>query len=200
EPSLLIGNSLGGALVLATSILVPEAVRGVLGLSPAGAPLSERDKRDLKLTFRGGRAGGMELGRRLYHRPPLALALVAKDLGAHFGGAQVQSLLDEAPEASPLLAKEALRKLQMPALVIWGASDRVLPLSSVDYFRAALGPERVELWELTGHIAQVEHPGRVAGRVARFLDEIRDAECKRTMLPQKATDTSRAADSTKERA
>jgi pimeloyl-ACP methyl ester carboxylesterase len=172
EPSVLIGNSLGGALALGSAIFLPERVLGVIGLSPAGAPLRPVDRDELKATFRSGHAGGMELGRRLYHRPPLGLALLARDLGLHFGGPQIQALLDEAPPGNPLLPLEELSRLTMPRLVVWGASDRVLPRASVDFFREALGPTHVEVWEETGHVAQMEHPVRVAQRVARFLKEV----------------------------
>lgn len=176
EPAILIGNSLGGALALGTAIFVPEAVAGVIGLSPAGAPLRPVDRDELKSTFRSGHAGGMELGRRLYHRPPLGLALLARDLGLHFGGPQIQALLDEAPPGNALLPAEELSQLAMPRLVVWGASDRVLPRASVEFFREALGHERVEVWEETGHVAQMEHPGRVAQRVKRFLEELQAPE------------------------
>lgn len=176
EPSVLLGNSLGGALALATAIFVPEAVAGVIALSPAGAPLLRVDRDELKATFHSGHAGGMELGRRLYHRPPLGLPLLARDLGLHFGGPQIQALLDEAPPGNALLPAEELSRLAMPRLVVWGASDRVLPRASVEFFREALGTERVEVWEKTGHVAQMEHPARVAQRVARFIEEVRALE------------------------
>lgn len=178
EPAVLVGNSLGGALSLATAVLLPDAVAGVVGLSPAGAPLSEHDRGELRQAFRNGAEGGRELGRRLYHKPPRSLPLLAKGLGRHFGAPQVQALLDEAPDDGPVLPADELRQLAPPALVIWGASDRVLPRASVDYFRAALGDARVELWEETGHVAQMEQPVRVARRLARFLDEVR-AEAQR---------------------
>lgn len=97
--------------------------------------------------------------RRLARTPGfLAAALTA--LRAHAGpGGQREMLLDP------------LAQLPMPALVLWGASDAVVPAR-----QAREAATRIENGALSiildcGHLPQVEHPERFAATLGTFLEE-----------------------------
>ena len=171
DPALLVGNSLGGALCLHAAALLPELVAGVVGLSPAGAPLSAAERAGLLRAFGSSLP---QMARRLYHRPPRALWLFSRDLERLWGSPPVQHVLSEMPpDSAPGLAPELLRKLACPALVLWGDSDGILPSSSIAWFRANLGEGTVELIERCGHVPQLERPEVVGPRIARFAAGLR---------------------------
>ena len=172
EPMLLVGNSLGGALVLGAALLWPDKIAGVVGLAPAGAPFSEAESAEVRTVFRGGAASGGDLGRRLFHAPPFAVRLVASGLGAHIGEPAVQHIVSNIHAGEQGLPAAELRALRVPALVLWGDGDRVLPPSGADYFRSVLPPGSVEILERCGHLPQIEKSGLVLARLEKFIAEL----------------------------
>jgi pimeloyl-ACP methyl ester carboxylesterase len=177
EPALLVGNSLGGGLVLGAAVLWPERVRGVVGLAPAGAPFSEAEAAEVRAVFRGGAPSGAELGRRLFAAPPWGLRLFSRGLGEHIGKEEVQHIVGRILAGEQGLPLEDLRGLRVPALVLWGEGEAVLPRSGLDYFRRALPPGSVELVPRCGHLPQIEQPRLVLARLEKFIAN----------LPAKAT-------------
>ena len=173
EPAVLVGSSLGGAISLYTAAALPRSVRGVVGLNPAGAPLAGADRAAVLLAFKGGSAqAALEMNRRLYLRPPRLGWLFARDLGRHWASAPVQKFVSEMGEDLPGIDPKLLGSIEKPVLILWGDQDRILPLSSVDYFRAHLRNGAVELVPASGHLPMVEQRGQVAARIVRFLEEV----------------------------
>jgi pimeloyl-ACP methyl ester carboxylesterase len=174
EPALLVGNSLGGALTLNALVQRPEAVLGWVGLSPAGAPLDEHDRGDLRRHFSGGDTrAARELQSRLWHKMPGAAWLVLRDFGRYWRIPEIQAMVAEVLSAQVELGLEKLRNKPKPALVLWGQSDRLLPWKSVDFFRGHLGEAAVEIVPRCGHLPQLERPRVVAARVKRFIEELK---------------------------
>lgn len=170
ERAVLVGSSLGGALGLAVAGTSPELVAAVVGLNPAGAPLLGGERDAVLHAFRGGSArAALEMNRRLYHRPSPLGWLFARDLGRHWASAPVQQFVAELRGEVPALA---LAAVEQPVLVLWGENDRLLPASSVEYFRGSLRRGEVEVIPCCGHLPMVEQSARVGARIARFLREL----------------------------
>ena len=173
EPAVLIGSSLGGALSLFTAAALPEKVLGVIGLNPAGAPLAGADREAVLQAFRGGTPeAAMEMNRRLYRKPPRLGWLFARDLGRHWASAPVQQFVAELSSDMPGIEPAMLARIQQPVLILWGEADRILPASSVEYFRAHLKKGSVEIVAASGHLPMVEQSALVAERVTRFLHDV----------------------------
>lgn len=175
-PVALVGNSLGGALALFTAHHRPDLVRGVVGLNPAGAEISDEAMRALPREFKDARAGAAVLARLLFHRTPVLFWLIARDLARHWqaqaGGRQgvVQRILDDARAGTDRsLGADVLTGVAAPVLILWGAEDRLLPRSSVEDFRRRLPGAVIELIPDCGHVPQVERPAHTRRRVAGFL-------------------------------
>jgi pimeloyl-ACP methyl ester carboxylesterase len=66
---------------------------------------------------------------------------------------------------------EHLRKLDRPALVIWGGDEPYLPPEQAELQRGAFPSARVEVLEGHGHWVFWEDPERVAGLAVPFLRE-----------------------------
>ncbi len=96
---------------------------------------------------------------RLGQQPGFLEALIASLRAVVDLEGQREVLLDE------------LTQLQMPTLVVWGASDRVFPASQAREAVARLRYGALELIPDCGHLPQVERPELFVEAVSRFLDE-----------------------------
>lgn len=67
--------------------------------------------------------------------------------------------------------RRRLARATMPALILWGAQDRLFPPAHAHAYAASLPDARVVVVPGAGHDAYVETPDRFAREVARFLGE-----------------------------
>jgi pimeloyl-ACP methyl ester carboxylesterase len=75
----------------------------------------------------------------------------------------------ESTTLDDLPAPEELGALRMPVLLLWGRSERIMPSSSLDYFRRHLPPQTlVEEPSGFGHCPHFDDPARLARRVLEF--------------------------------
>jgi pimeloyl-ACP methyl ester carboxylesterase len=81
----------------------------------------------------------------------------------------VLKLYRATPESTLASPAAALRRLDRPALVIWGTKDAYLPTEQAERQRQAFPSAQVELLEGHGHWVMLEDPGRVASLVILFL-------------------------------
>jgi pimeloyl-ACP methyl ester carboxylesterase len=160
EPPVVIGNSMGGALVLETAVRRPET-RGVGLLSPAGAPLGVEGLHALRNTFSlQNRHDGARMLGQMLHRAPPGSWLLGSAFRENFDTAVVRHVV-AAANAEESLSPAALGRLTMPITLVWGASEKILPLRGLDFFRAHLPAHaRIEVFERCGHVPMIEQPGR----------------------------------------
>ncbi len=169
EPAVVCGNSLGGAVALQYAIARPSRVRALSLLSPAGARLTDAELDALRASFAlTTRADAVRFLARVYHQAPWFSSMLAHELIAHFDRPAVRDLLaaasnDHAPTA------EALASLPMPVLLLWGRSERLLPPSCLEWFRAHLPKHAsIEEPEGFGHTPHLDSPREVARRLEAF--------------------------------
>lgn len=172
-PVWLVGNSLGGALVLRLAIAHPTKVRGVVLTSPAGAPLSDAELECLLARFRlSDVAHARRFFERLYHRPPPLLTAIAWDFRRLVRAPHLIELMEALPEAASF-SREELAGLKPPIQLLWGESDRLLPRTALDFFRAALpATTGFEALSGVGHSPHVETPRAFARSVVAFAHDV----------------------------
>jgi pimeloyl-ACP methyl ester carboxylesterase len=59
----------------------------------------------------------------------------------------------------------------LPALIIWGARDPIIPVSHGERAHAAMPGSRLEIFDGVGHIPQLEAPARFVAVLERFLTQ-----------------------------
>lgn len=61
--------------------------------------------------------------------------------------------------------EQVLGEVEVPALVIWGAEDRVVPVTCAQQYARSLANARVELIPEAGHFVEMEEPEKVANLI-----------------------------------
>jgi len=167
-----VGHSLGGAVVLAEALHRPERFASAVVIAGAG----------LGPEINAGYVTGfVDAESRRELRPVLALLFSNEGLVTRRLTEDVLRFkrLDGATEALRSIAaalfpdgrqaidlSSDLDRLAVPLLGIWGAEDRILPVSQAQ----ALAPvARVEVIERVGHMPQMEAPAAVNDLVEEFI-------------------------------
>lgn len=65
--------------------------------------------------------------------------------------------------------RERLGEIEMPTMIVWGQSDRVIPLSAALSYHRRIPHSRLEIFERTGHVPQLERPLRFNALLDDFL-------------------------------
>jgi pimeloyl-ACP methyl ester carboxylesterase len=67
--------------------------------------------------------------------------------------------------------RERLGTIEMPTMIVWGQSDRVIPMAAALSYHRRIPHSRLEIFERTGHVPQLERPARFNLLLEEFLDE-----------------------------
>jgi pimeloyl-ACP methyl ester carboxylesterase len=160
-----IGNSIGGWICAEMAVLgSPRIARIILvdavGIEVAGHPVADF----FSLTMD-------QVADLSYHKPdafrinvatlpPAQLAVMAGNraaLAAYAGTSMVDPTL-----------RARLESVRVPALVVWGESDRIADPDYGRAFAGAIRSSRFELLSETGHVPQVESPQRLLSAIEAF--------------------------------
>jgi pimeloyl-ACP methyl ester carboxylesterase len=169
-PSVLAGNSMGGFAAIRYASRRPERVRGLVLISPGGAPGPAEHLTSVKQHFRmDARADAAAFVRRIHHRAPWYTPLIAGEVQRDFARPALQGFLDHISE-SHLLKPGDLARLTVPITLVWGQSERLLLDAHRDFFRAHL-PAHAEIDTPPnfGHCPHLEVPREVADRITRLV-------------------------------
>lgn len=174
RPALLVGNSMGGWIAGRLGELHPDLARGVVLVDPGGAALGGRpswerfvatvavpDLRTVRLIYR-----------QMFGRVPLALYLGQRSFQEMFLRDSVRQFVQAASE-DDFFTAEDLRRLPVPAALVWGQRDTFLPPGSFEFFRDNLPGAELLLLRGCGHLPQRERPRALARFVARFAAGLR---------------------------
>jgi len=171
----LVGHSMGGAVAVEYALAYPERTASLTLIASAGlGPEIDSDyvegfitasrRKDIKPHLEKLFADPSVLGRRLIED-----ILQFKRLD----GVE-QSLRRIAAQFCPggrqaVVFRDRLRELQTPTLVIWGAKDRILPVSQA---QALQGPVQTQILPDAGHMVQMEAAPKVNRLIQSFWDTV----------------------------
>jgi pimeloyl-ACP methyl ester carboxylesterase len=163
----LAGFSLGGWIAAEFAIRQPQRVRRLVLVAPAGlvvpaapAPgLFEIAPQDLPAYLAHDPAAALR------HFPQAPDPAFDARLGREVTG--FAKLIRNDPQGNPKLG-HWLHRLRMPALVLWGAQDRLRPTAQAQAWMAALPDGHLQLVPATGHLVFEETP-TASNHVVEFL-------------------------------
>jgi pimeloyl-ACP methyl ester carboxylesterase len=176
QPAILVGNSLGGATALHYAQLQPHRIHGLFLTSPGGAPCDAETAAFLRAAFtlRTIAEARAFVERVHARRPALApvLARIMRERGASPAVADILRTLD-----CEHVTAEALARLSMPVMLVWGRSERLLPRHALDYFRTHLPPHATIVEpDGFGHCPHLDDPVRLARTITAFARSTRSAQ------------------------
>jgi len=184
----LVGNSMGGRIVLEMGLTAPERVRSIAALCPAVAfvkrdfhPLVRLLRPELGLLPHKLRRGMVE--RQLWSMfcdpdalDPSVADIVVDEFQRHYGsaGARVafyasarNIYLDEPFGDGGFYPR--LAGLKPPALFVWGTHDKLIPAGLRHHVAEALPRAEQIVLDGCGHVPQVERPEQTAGMLRRLF-------------------------------
>ena len=185
-PAVFVGHSLGAVIALRLAMRVPEAVRGLVLAGAAGIASTTRWAEFWITTF-----GYLKLGRKLApHRERFARRRLLRYVPfGYWGASDPPALSEQAVEgflAGPALHTDTisagralvrddpridLERVRCPALVLWGARDRQVPVDDAFEYARRLGAPLRTIADC-GHLLVGERPGACADAIGAFLDRI----------------------------
>ena len=185
-----VGNSMGGFVSTELAIAFPERVERLVLVSAAGiSTYRHRDVERVEPYLRrvapivaaytgwtasrsdwvARRAGlrNMTLGLVTRHPGRLPAALAAEQLRGAGKPGFMQAL--KANIDYPI--SERLPEIACPTLIVWGAQDKVIPVSDASVFEELIPDSRKVIFEDTGHVAMIERPASFNKLLGEFLAE-----------------------------
>ncbi|MGH3949019.1 MAG: alpha/beta fold hydrolase [Pseudonocardiaceae bacterium] len=203
-PVHLLGNSMGGAIAALLAAHRPDLVRTLTLISPAMPDLRPDPRRlsDPRMALAFLPVVGPRVRRRLAMLTPRERAQQVIDLCFADPSSFPQQRLDELAEehgarmeltwATPALARSTMQifrtwvtpgvgslwsslpKISAPALVVWGAEDKVVSARKAERTARLLPRGRLMVMPRTGHVAQMERPADVAKAVLGMWHAVED--------------------------
>ncbi|HVP62508.1 MAG TPA: alpha/beta fold hydrolase [Myxococcaceae bacterium] len=172
-PAFVVGNSLGGALSVILAAVHPEDVAALGLVAPAGGQMTPESMAELMRTLDvRTTADAVRLTRRLFHRAPLLAILFAPEMKKMHATPAVRALRTHAQERHSI-PPALVAGVRAPTLLLWGASEKLLPREQLDWYRAHLpSGARVEVVPGFGHVPQMERPRELVQRLRGFAEEI----------------------------
>jgi pimeloyl-ACP methyl ester carboxylesterase len=167
-PAIVVGSSMGGAIGLTLALQRPELVRGlVLVGSAASMHVSARIlaalQRDEDYPETTRWLAGMELA------PGTDPRVVAKN-ASHIERVPRAVTLGDFSSCNAFDLEDRLGEIVVPALVVVGVHDGMLPLPRSEQLVAGLLNAELLVLERAGHLPMIERPRALAAAIARFAD------------------------------
>jgi pimeloyl-ACP methyl ester carboxylesterase len=180
----LIGNSMGGFIASEAVIELPGRFEHLVLVSAAGITYARARNEPAAMLGRVAQMSGPVLARfnRLGLVRPRARYVAFRGLFRYpdrlrpeLLWEQVEPALRSPGTADALRAlfgydiRERLPEIQVPTLLVWGFNDRIVPVQAALSYRRRIPGSRLEIFERTGHLPQLERPARFNALVDEFL-------------------------------
>jgi len=179
EKVTLVGCSFGGWLAAELAISHGHRLARLILVDPVGIKVGGREERDITHLFNTHPA---EMARRAWHDPARQQpGLLGLGWQQHIPAMSDEELVRMArgwdalcvyawrPHLyNPRLARW-LRRISVPTLLLWGASDGIVAPGYAEAYRDLIPGARLQFIVDAGHHPDLEQPGAVVEQVRRFL-------------------------------
>ncbi len=181
----LVGNSMGGFVTTEAVNEEPQRYERLVLVSAAGVSLSEAKGRRFEAVARTIKAAAplllngdrpiwlnRPLGRRAAFgwvirtpeklRPELLKEQVKPGLNSEGFVAALASMVGYD-------TRDRLPEIEIPTLIVWGLSDRIVPIEAALRYHRLIPRSRLEIFERTAHVPMIERPLRFNALMDDFL-------------------------------
>jgi len=168
EPVILVGHSLGGAVVLSVALESPQALRAIalvgtgakLRVHPQILSLIDEDfKKAVELILSWAFAG--EPSEEIYRRAYEQMVRNGQE-----------TLRRDFKTCDAFNAMDRLGEVSVPALVVCGGDDKLTPVKYSEYLRDNIPEASLEVIEGAGHMVMLERPDELNKILASFAEEL----------------------------
>lgn len=169
QPAILVGNSMGAWVAFLYAFRHPGRVARIVAVD--GGPL-QGESSDIPLTPKN-----REQARRLISvlrdpsSPPIPDWVLDDVIRNARDGAMGRLLADPQTFVTHLLDESQLHGMTTPVDLLWGESDKLMPVSYAQRLQAALPAARLTLVPHCGHVPQVECPERFLQALQEVLQK-----------------------------
>lgn len=177
----LVGNSLGGYVAWATTVLHPERVARLVLVDAGGYPYQSRS---VPLGFRIARTPVLrDLMREVLPRSVIESSvrniygdpgkvtpeLVDRYFDLTTRAGNRQALGERFAQTQPGELARRVPEIKAPTLIIWGGRDRLIPPDQGDRFHKEISGSQLKVFEALGHVPQEEDPAATVAAFREFL-------------------------------
>jgi pimeloyl-ACP methyl ester carboxylesterase len=164
----LVGLGLGGWIAAEMATMAPQAFRrlvlvGAMGVQPTDGEILDQS---LVNYIEYARAGfhDQQSFDKIYGAVPSTDQLETWDINR-----EMTFRIAWKPYLYSQTLPHLLGTVRAPALVVWGAEDRIVPLSCGRRYVQALPQARLEAIDACGHCVEMERPAELVGLIERFV-------------------------------
>ncbi len=180
------GNSMGGKHALAFAAAYPEKVTGLILVDASGGPIvrnpDDEDSGNIGFTIArtpiinsiAEQITPRSLIEQSLEQSVSVKAIVTDEMVdrywelLRYPGNRRATMKRFASEYDPLSEGE-IAAIDVPALIIWGAEDRLIPLSAGEWLDKTIPNSELVVFQSVGHLPQKEIPDETAAAVRGWL-------------------------------
>ncbi len=182
----LVGNSMGGFVSTEAVIEEPSRFEKLVLVSAAGISFAEAQGRRIEASvslfeaataFMAGprriwlnrdRGRQFAFGRIFHYPNRVRPELLAEQMEP---GIRAPGFADAIRAIGGYDTRPRLPEIEIPTLVVWGLNDHVVPVEAAIGYHRLIPESRLELFERTGHVPQMERPARFNRLLDDFLTD-----------------------------
>lgn len=167
--AILMGSSFGGWLAAEIAVRCHDAFSHLVLIDALGVKIGGREDRDIADMFAISQE---ELTQRAYHSPQARRrdysAMTDAERLAIARSREAYTYFGWKPYMHNPSLRRWLRRIRIPTLVIWGASDGIVSADYGGRYAAEIPGARFEVVSQAGHYPHVERPDEVVALVREF--------------------------------
>ena len=172
EKVALVGMSFGGWLAAELAVACSHRVDKLVLVDALGIKVSDRETPDILDVFN---SSPRDVQRRSWHDAeawtPKFDAMSDDELVVRHRNWEALCLYGWHPYMHNPRLRRWLRRIAVPTLVLWGASDRIVAPAYGRAYADSIPGSRFEVIEGAGHHPEIEQPEAFAQRVVAFLEQ-----------------------------
>jgi pimeloyl-ACP methyl ester carboxylesterase len=166
------GASFGGWIAAEMAVKTTERIARLVLVNPVGIKLGDREARDIQDIYA---VTDKQLAELVYADPGKMArdtkSLPESELVLMARSRESTGRYGWSPYMHDPKLKGRLHRIHVPALVLWGASDRLIRADYGRGYAAAIPGAQFETIKGAGHFPHLEQPNALARRILDFIEE-----------------------------